>query len=772
MAFRPLIPYSGQDGWTYLRDTFAAQRAKYDAQTPVSTQIRLLYFSTNIGSATSAQKLLDDPTLVGVALDAFGLSKAKPTRAFAEAALTADTRDEAAFLERFGDARWLELAKAFGYGGGGGPNVAKPGFADEIAARVRLLGFEEAIGAAEPSFRRALVFDRAIQSVAAVKYKDELEGWARALGDEATRRVLKGALGLGSTFDALAPEAQAAAARDAYARLTGATKTDVFADASARDDIVRRYLDAERRGANASGSTSVALSGSGMRAWTALEASLDARQARFDAATRREPDLVRFAAKIAAAETPADLAADETLTRVALKAFGLGAAKPTAEFLAKVLASDTDDPQSFANGLEDPRWAEMAKAFGYGDGRGPQVAEEGFADAIAARWRLSGFAEAVGAKDDAMRLGLLFDRAMEALAAEGRPADEGWRRALGHAPVAWVLQQALDLPDDFSTRPAEDRAALVRAAAKTALGVDDLSEFGSERVREAALARFFDAEAKADRARPKGLGQPLIPTGGVAGWRFLQRTLETQQARFNDSAPVMRETAYFRERIGTIETAEDLVKDRRLLAVALEAFGLESEIDKRFFLKRVLEEGSEDPAALARRLSDPKFREFAAAFGFGDGQGARTRTEGFAETVIARYRIRAFERAVGEQDESLRIALYYDRTAQAFAGQKISDEAGWLRLLGDVPMRRVVETALGLPPQFAQIGIETQVREVRARVRTLAGVAKPADLAGRDAREQMIRRFLLRDQIAAAPAYASGATALGLLRAGGVERRA
>jgi hypothetical protein len=771
MAFRPIIPYSGQDGWTYLRDTLTAQRAKYDAQAPVSTEIRLVYFSTNIGSATTAQKLLDDPTLVGVALDAFGLSKAKPTRAFAEAALTADTRDEAAFLARFGDARWLEMAKAFGYGGDGAPAIAKPGFADDIAARVRLLGFEEAIGAAEPAFRRALVFDRAIQSVAAAGFKDEIEGWARALGDDATRRVLKGALGLGSTFDTLAPEAQAAAARDAYARLTGETTVDVFADASARDAMVRRYLDAERRGLTTSGSTSVVLTGSGMRAWTALEASLDTRQTRFDAATRREPDLVRFAAKIAAADTPAKLAADETLTRVALKAFGLGAAKPTAAFLARVLASDTDDPKSFANGLGDPRWAEMARAFGYGDGRGPQVAEEGFADAIAARWRVSGLADAVGAQDDAMRLALLFDRAMESLAGEGRPADEGWKRALGHPPVAWVLQQALDLPDDFATRRPDERVALVEAAAKSALGVDDVAGFASERVREATLSRFFDAEAKAERVKPQGLGQPLIPTGGVAGWRFLQRTIETQQARFNASAPVMRETAYFRENIGKIETAEDLVKDRRLLTVALEAYGLESEIDKRYFLKRVLEEGSENPAALARRLSDPKFREFAAAFGFGDGQGARTRTEGFAETVVARYRVRAFERAVGEQDESLRLALYFDRTAQALAGETVSEEAQWLRLLGDVPMRRVVETALGLPPQFAQIEIDTQVREVRTRVRTFAGVERPADLAGRDAREKMVRRFLLRDQIGAAPAYAAGSVALELLRTGGVERR-
>ncbi len=53
--------------------------------------------------------------------------------------------------------------------------------------------------------------------------------------------------------------------------------------------------------------------------------------------------------------------------------------------------------------------------------------------------------------------------------------------------------------------------------------------------------------------------------------------------------------AYFEANIGKVETAADLVGDRRLLKVALGAFGMDGEIDKRAFLRKVLEEERGEP---------------------------------------------------------------------------------------------------------------------------------------------------------------------------------
>lgn len=68
--------------------------------------------------------------------------------------------------------------------------------------------------------------------------------------------------------------------------------------------------------------------------------------------------------------------------------------------------------------------------------------------------------------------------------------------------------------------------------------------------------------------------QPLLPLTGYAGWQFLQSTLETQQARFAENPENARDREYFKENIGKITSAEDLVSDYRLLRVALGAYGL------------------------------------------------------------------------------------------------------------------------------------------------------------------------------------------------------
>ena len=98
--------------------------------------------------------------------------------------------------------------------------------------------------------------------------------------------------------------------------------------------------------------------------------------------------------------------------------------------------------------------------------------------------------------------------------------------------------------------------------------------------------------------------QPLVPTGGLAGWRFLQRTYDTQFEAFNQSVSLQRDTDYFRENIGQVTTAEALVSDRRLLSVALGAFGLQDDVDNRYFIRKVLEEGSVNEDALAVRFAD------------------------------------------------------------------------------------------------------------------------------------------------------------------------
>jgi hypothetical protein len=257
---------------------------------------------------------------------------------------------------------------------------------------------------------------------------------------------------------------------------------------------------------------------------------------------------------------------------------------------------------------------------------------------------------------------------------------------------------------------------------------------------------------------------PVVPFVGYSGWRFLERTLEPQQAAFAKSQPIVRETDYFRDNIGKVMRAEDLVDDRRLLSVALGAFGLDDDIDNRFFIRRVLEDGTINDGALANRLADSRYADFSRAFGFGDRSVPRTITSGFATDLITRYEYRRFEKEVGVQSNDLRLALNLKSGLSDVLGRNSSDGARWFSMMGNSPLRKVFETALGLPSSIASIDIDKQRDIFKSRAQATFGTADMANFANSAQQEKLIRLFLVRSEAAQSGAVSGASTALTLLQ--------
>ncbi|HET9067520.1 MAG TPA: DUF1217 domain-containing protein [Amaricoccus sp.] len=256
--------------------------------------------------------------------------------------------------------------------------------------------------------------------------------------------------------------------------------------------------------------------------------------------------------------------------------------------------------------------------------------------------------------------------------------------------------------------------------------------------------------------------QPTIPLAGIAGWRFLERTQGAQQAAFEKGAELQRDIAYFQEKIGGVQSAGDLVADRRLLKVALGAFGLEGEIDKKAFVRKILEGGTTDPASLANRLTDKSWYKLADAFGFGDLGGARTGEAGFAARIVEAYKTRAFEVAVGEASNDMRLAMNFRREIAELAK---GEGGSWYSVLGSKPLREVMEKAFGLPKAFGQIDIDQQREVMRDKAGALFGTDSLTAFQDPANVEKLITRFLARAQIeAGVSATSPGAGALVLLR--------
>ena len=259
---------------------------------------------------------------------------------------------------------------------------------------------------------------------------------------------------------------------------------------------------------------------------------------------------------------------------------------------------------------------------------------------------------------------------------------------------------------------------------------------------------------------------PVIPGTGLAGWRFLQRTYDAQFEAFSASPLLQRDSEYFTANIGDIRSAEDLVADRRLLSVALGAFGLENDLNNRYFIQKILEDGTINDDSLANRLADERYKKLSKAFGFGPGEFVTTGLASKMAELVELNRVQGFEISVGEQNDSMRIALFAQRELESLANEDGSDKAKWFTVMGLPPLRSMFETALGLPPAFGQIDIDKQLEVFRERTRAMTGDASVAQFTDPEARERLTNLFLARSQIAEMNvANSSGANALSLLRA-------
>ena len=256
---------------------------------------------------------------------------------------------------------------------------------------------------------------------------------------------------------------------------------------------------------------------------------------------------------------------------------------------------------------------------------------------------------------------------------------------------------------------------------------------------------------------------PAVPLGGYAGWTFLKRTYDTQTRAFQASPDLKRDEDYFRAKIGSVKTAEQLVSDRRLMRVALGAYGLDNDINNKFFIRKVLEDGTLKDGALANRLADKQYRALSAGFGFGDFSVPRTQLSDFADKTLAAYKTRRFEAAVGTQNNDMRLALNVERELPAIAKKSGSDATRWFTVMGNGPLRQVFETALNVPTSIGSLDLDRQLDIFQTKAEAVFGDADVAQFTDPEKMDALVRRFLLQSEVAAtrtATSASAGALAM------------
>lgn len=256
--------------------------------------------------------------------------------------------------------------------------------------------------------------------------------------------------------------------------------------------------------------------------------------------------------------------------------------------------------------------------------------------------------------------------------------------------------------------------------------------------------------------------QPIIPSTGLAGWQFLQNTLDRQVKAHEDSPIVQKAVDYFAENIAKITSPKELVQDRRLLEVALGAFGLSEDINNKFFIEKILAEGTSTEGALANKLADKRYAALADAFGF--DTLPQTGLTSFSDKIIAQYERRSFEVAVGAQNDTFRIGLNLERELPDIAAKVSTNDSKWFAVMGNPALREVFQTAFGLPSEFAQVDLDQQLAVFKDTALRRFGTNDIADFASSDKLEELTQLYFLQDQIKQTASVGSASIALTLLQ--------
>lgn len=241
--------------------------------------------------------------------------------------------------------------------------------------------------------------------------------------------------------------------------------------------------------------------------------------------------------------------------------------------------------------------------------------------------------------------------------------------------------------------------------------------------------------------------QPILQQSGLAGWAFLKRTKERQQTSFNATPALQRDVDHFRKSLPGLVSVKSLVDDRRVLKVALGAFGLQDDINNRAFIHKLIEDGTSERKALANRLTDKRYFAFAKAFEYLANTSTPSAEAGFADRIATAYRSREFEIAVGAQDQSMRLALTLQRDLPLVAAEFATDSARWFAVLGNPPLRETLQTSLGFPQQFAQLDVDLQVRRMKAAAKRKFGTDELQKLGEPESLQRITRDFLVMSQL-------------------------
>jgi len=375
-----------------------------------------------------------------------------------------------------------------------------------------------------------------------------------------------------------------------------------------------------------------------------------------------------------------DLMADSRLLRVAMGAFGLDSTTETPERIREMLEGGAADPQSPANQLLDKRYANFVAAFDF-------VAH---GETTTARDIVQNAPKLFVLNTDVtlVRPGAEFVKAetdyYKANIGKVKSIDDLMRdqRLLRIAMSAYGLDADTETPKTIRTMLAG--------------GVTDPNS-PANKLEDKSYAAFVTAFNFVEH------GTAMTTRDAVQKDTLKLYTMKTETGLVASTQYFIDvETNYYLSKVADIQSIDDLMVDKRLLSFALSAYGIDPAFENASTVRAMLEGGVSDPDSPANKLTDKRYAAFATAFNFMENGEAATTYNRAQQPSIDKYLRQTLEENAGEQNEGVRLALYFERKGPALTN--------FYEVLADPALAKVIRTALSLPESFASADIDRQVK--------------------------------------------------------------
>jgi len=168
---------------------------------------------------------------------------------------------------------------------------------------------------------------------------------------------------------------------------------------------------------------------------------------------------------------------------------------------------------------------------------------------------------------------------------------------------------------------------------------------------------------------------------------LINRDLKGNLERVSTNSQVERERAYYNEKIGQVTELDDFLDDYRLYSYAMKAHGLEDMTYAKAFMKKVLESDLSDENSFANKLTDQRYRQFAASFQF-SSDTTIIQTKRQIDTVID-----SFKQSVEDESDAVAGEVAYFKSA-------IGSVTSMDQLLNNERLRNFVLNAFDLDTKY------------------------------------------------------------------------